>query len=102
MAENPLVGLPVAVAVAGRGHVGRSLGARAVGAGGQRHHHLEATVVDHARRVVERGVEDFDDRTRRHAKRLDARGVELAVLDLPAMRHEQDKVATPKLNSLAR
>ena len=30
MAENPLVGLPVAVAVAGRGHVGRSLGARAV------------------------------------------------------------------------
>ena len=93
MAEDPLVGLPVAVAVTGGRHVGCSLGARAVGARRQRHHHLEAAVVDHAGRVVERGVEDFDDRTRRHAKRLDARGVELAALDLPTMRHEQDKVA---------
>ena len=93
VAENPLVGLPVAVAVADRGHVGCGLGARAIGARRQRHHHLEAAVVDHAGRVVERGVEDFDDRTRRHAERLDARGVELAVLDLPAMCHEQDKVA---------
>ena len=97
MAENPLVGLPVAVAVAGSRHIGRSLGARAVGARRQRHHHLEAAVVDHAGRVVERGVEDFDDRTRRHAKRLNARGVELAVLDLPAMRHEQDKVASAQV-----
>ena len=51
---------------------------------------------------MERGVEDFDDRTRRHAERLDARGVELAALNLPAMRHEQDKVAGARLNSLAR
>lgn len=93
VAENPLVGLPVAVAVAGGGHVGCGLGARAIGARRQRHHHLEAAVVDHAGRVVERGVEDFDDLARRYAERLDARGVELAVLDLPAMRHEQDKVA---------
>ncbi len=93
MAENPLVGLPVAVAVTGGRHVGCGLGARAVGAGGKRHHHLEATVVDHARRVVERGVENLDNLARRHAERLDARGIELAVLDLPAMRHEQDKVA---------
>ena len=42
---------------------------------------------------MERGVEDFDDRTCRHAERLDARGIELAVLNLPAMCHEQDKVA---------
>lgn len=89
MAENPLVGLPVAVAVAGRGHIGRSLGTRTVGAGGQRHHHLEAPIVDHARRVVKRGVENLNKRAGRHAERLDARGVELAVLDLPAMRHEQ-------------
>ena len=46
---------------------------------------------------MKRGVEDFDDRTRRHAKRLDTRGVELAVLDLPAMRHEQDKVASAQV-----
>ena len=46
---------------------------------------------------MERGVEDFDDRTRRHAKRLDARGVELAVLDLPAMCHEQDKIASAQV-----
>ena len=97
MAENPLVGLPVAVAVAGSRHIGRSLGTRTVGAGGQRHHHLEATVVDHARRVVERGVENLDNLARRHAKRLDARGVELAALDLPAMRHEQDKVTRPQV-----
>ena len=88
MAENPLVGLPVAVAVAGSRHIGRSLGTRTVGTGGQRHHHLEATVVDHARRVVERGVENLDDLACRHAERLDARGIELAALDLPAMRHE--------------
>ena len=93
MAEDPLVGLPVAVAVTGGRHVGCSLGARAIGARRQRHHHLEAAVVDHARRVVERGVEDLDDLARRHAERLDLSGVELAVLDLPAMRHEQDKVA---------
>lgn len=102
VAENPLVGLPVAVAVTGGRHVGCGLGARAIGACRQRHHHLEAAVVDHAGRVVERGVEDFDDRTRRHAERLDARGVELAALNLPAMRHEQDKVAGARLNSLAR
>ena len=42
---------------------------------------------------MERGVEDLNNRTRRHAERLDARGVELAVLDLPAMRHEQNKIA---------
>ena len=42
---------------------------------------------------MERGVENLDDLARRHAERLDARGIELAVLDLPAMCHEQDKVA---------
>ena len=93
MAENPLVGLPIAVAVTGGRHVGCDLGTRAVGAGGKRDHHLEAAFIDHARRVVQRGVENLDDLAGRHAERLDACGVELAVLDLPAMRHEQDKVA---------
>ena len=92
MAEDPLVGLPVAVAVTGGGHVGCGLGTRAVGAGGQRNHHLEAAVVDHARRVVERRGVDLNERAGRRAECLDLRGVELAVDDLLALGQQQDKV----------
>ena len=46
---------------------------------------------------MERGFENLDNLARRHAERLDARGVELAVLDLPAMRHKQDKVASAQV-----
>lgn len=93
VAEDPLVGFPVAVAITGGGHTGCSLGARAVGAGGQRNHHLEATVVDHAGRVVECRSIDLDERAGRRAEGLDARSVKLAVDDLLALGQQQDKVA---------
>lgn len=93
VAEDPLVGLPVAVAVTGGGHVGCGLGTQAVGAGGQRNHHLEAAVVDHARRVVERRGIDLDERAGGCAEGLDLSGVELAVDDLLTLGQQQDKVA---------
>lgn len=102
VAEDPLVGLPVAVAVTGGRHVGCSLGARAVGARRQRHHHLKAAVVDHAGRVVKRGGVNLDERAGGRAKGLDLSGVELAVDNLLALASSRIKSRAPKLNSLAR
>ena len=97
VAEDPLIGLPVAAAVTGGKHIGSGLGTGAVGAGGQRNHHLEAAVVDHAGCVVERRGVDLDECAGRRAECLDLSGVELAVDDLLALGQQQDR-----LNSLAR